>query len=1298
MKKRPPSKQIMKTYWNLSDDDDSEITETEYSTESSSSSDDEADHQKTNIFIGNTKLKKFSTSSKLFITGDQQKCAKNSSAKFVDCNAQKDKFTEPFIRSNRPPASASIVKVTLPKVTANEETKKRSVTTITIRSPVSSNRSKGSQKEVGHVLNPLSTVKTSTEPSLTTRITSNDAKVANDTVKDFQTAKSIAKYPSLTKLKFRKTSPVTLVRMNDQKSYNLSELQVSDEGNRFSDGNNGTSLSLDESLDDNSVIAQGDSILINGDPLIFDNDSKMTISSSGNQYYQSKSVIYDQADHTNHSDFAYLADGCDNVSIHLAHSSNTNNSNNITWRVSTYERDEGDHDYEAIHDPDHSSPNQISSYHSMKNRHVLVRSTQIQETNKENLNDFLSTNYTESRSSSEESWPSPPADNFLTESITLEGNNGDAIAGEISMSFAGQLSAEAVITSPVDSAIKGDVKSITSNGNRDENDNYIVPSSFQQQSESQISPYSTILHQTYAKIFNSNGKNDESEIMTTKGKKQLISNFNNEQQSNIEASNDRLEEILKTESSKKFDRNFTTESRAEKMSVEYDKLPSDEKKAWHLKNGNGEDVNAFRENFGPDQKAASHNSETDGFIYDEHYDDDESCILCEIMSNEERLARRSVDMDSFRKSALNDCDKVLKKMKHARKIVRKLSGGESPRKLLNNEIMRDVIDRKKPQEMINSSIQHVPRQIDREAPNAVPTEQCSEDSDHGKSKTVPRETIFCLTGPRTVLALNVPAVNVPVLKASAPLNAEAKNFNNALNEGKHVWNEKATKAVYSSSKEGITKKKQFTNEENRRARSPHDQESPTEHDLQTPQDRTLINRNDSNKPPSQEIIAPYEAARRHCIELIDAGGYLIPQPSMKKQSKTKKRLTEDFKIVESMPCSQVKQVIEPQYHAFYAESSSEQKSESHKLQVQNYQAEEHFRQSLSMPDQYQAAYSISGNTAFVNGHQTPESVSLQSGQSQSTHSQSQGSSRSKAMRSPASESQSPQSNSSRSQAMRSQSPQSNSSRSQAMRSYSPQPQPDPLAANRHETTSTTDQKRAEREASWLKKAVRRLRRSLSFEDDKKPAVAAHKGDRRYTMKASSSSGNIPLDFAFKNRDSRGHSHSDDEGHRDNSRRRGNSGQRGDSGQRGNSVKDIRQMHNYHSSGRNSHQQRPSTVQGHYTDPQFHPKYGFAPTISQRNSKAKIQSSNGDSSYNGKQIKQTNGETDNYALNYNRKQKASNNIYFGSNPQVQSSPRFDAKERINQCHGYERSHPFKAPLEIKMISQRKAATKHLQSKT
>ena len=1277
MKKHPTSKQIMKTNWNVSDDDDSEFTETEYSTEPSTSSDDEADHRKTKIFIGNTKPKKLSTSRKLSIADDQQKCAKYSPAKFVNGNAKKDNFIETFIRSDRPLASTSTVKVTSPKVNANEETKKRSVTTIRIRSPVSGNRNKASRKEVGPVQNPFSTVKTLTKTSVITKINSNDAKVANDTVKDFQTAKSIAKHPSLTKLKFRETSPITVVRMNDKKSYKLSEFQASDEGNHFSDGNNGTSLSLDESLGDDSVIPEGDSILINGDSLIFDKNSKMMTGSNVNRYlHQSKSVMYNQADRTNHSDSTYLADECDHVSINHIYNLNTNNSNNITGCVSINENDESNYDYEAMHIDDKLSPSHISSYHCMKNRYVLLRSTQIKETNNEKLNDFPSKNYPESRSSSEESWPSPPADNFLTESITLEGNDGDATAGEISMSFAGQLSAEAIITSPVDPAIKGDVKSRTSNDNRDENANYIVHTSFQQQNESQGAPYSIVLHQAYAKISNSNCKNNEFEITTSKGEKHLISDFNNEQQSNIESSNDRSEEILKTESSKKFDKNFATESRTEKMSVEHNKLPSNEKKAQHFKNGNGEDVNVLRESLGPDQIGASHILETDGVKYDEYYDDDESCILCEIMSNEERLARRSVDMDSFRKSTLNDCDKVLKKMEHGKKIVRKLSGGESPRKILNNAIMRDVIDRRKPQEKINSSTQRVPQQLDREEPNTIPTEQRSEDSDHGISKTVPRETIFCLTGPRTVPALNVPAVNVPVLKSSAPLSTEAENFNKALNEGKHVWNEKETKAAYSLSKVDIEKQKPFTNEENGQARSPYNQESHAKHDLQTPQDGIFINRNDNDEPPSRHIIAPYEAARRHCTEVIDAGGYLIPQPSMKKQPKTRKRLTEDFKIVESMPCSQV---VAPQYHVLHSESSHEQTSDSHKLQVQNYQAEEHFRQSPSMPDQYytndivlkHAAYSTSGNTAFVDGHQTPQPVSLQSRQSQSTHLQSKQSSRPQDTRSQASELQSLQ---------------SNSSRSQAMRSYSPQSQPSPVPANRYEMTATTDQKRTEREASWLKKAVRRLRRSLSFEDDRKPVVAAHKQDRRCTIKASSSSGNIPVDHAFKYRDSRGRSHSDDEGHRSNS------------GQRGNSIKNIRQMHNYHSSGRNSNQQRPPTVQGHYTDPQFHPKYGFAPTISQRKSRAQTRSRNGDGAYNRKQMKQINGEADHYPLNHNRKQTASNNIYFGSNPLVQSNLRFDAKERINQHHGYERNNPFISPLEIKMTSQRKAATKHLQSKT
>eukprot|EP00112_Aurelia_sp_Birch-Aquarium-sp1_P000729 Seg1070.13 transcript_id=Seg1070.13/GoldUCD/mRNA.D3Y31 product="hypothetical protein" protein_id=Seg1070.13/GoldUCD/D3Y31 len=114
--------------------------------------------------------------------------------------------------------------------------------------------------------------------------------------------------------------------------------------------------------------------------------------------------------------------------------------------------------------------------------------------------------------------------------------------------------------------------------------------------------------------------------------------------------------------------------------------------------------------------------------------------------------------------------------------------------------------------------------------------------------------------------------------------------------------------------------------------------------------------------------------------------------------------------------------------------------------------------------------------------------------------------------------------------------------------------------------------------------MRRLRRSLSFEDDGKSAVTAQTQERRPTIKASNSSGNIPAD-AFTERDSRGRSYSDDEG------------RRGNSGHRGSSVKGIRQMHNYHSAGRYSQRQHPSKVPGHNIDPEFHPKYGFAPAES-----------------------------------------------------------------------------------------------------
>eukprot|EP00112_Aurelia_sp_Birch-Aquarium-sp1_P013115 Seg2772.1 transcript_id=Seg2772.1/GoldUCD/mRNA.D3Y31 product="hypothetical protein" protein_id=Seg2772.1/GoldUCD/D3Y31 len=1258
MKKQTTAKQVMKTYWNLSDDD-SEFTQSEYSIESSSSSDDEIYQRKTRIFIGNAKLMKHSTSSKPYITDEQQKRAQISRAKFVNGNTKKANFAETVVRSNRPVASTSKVRFSLPKVSANEMTRKRSVATITIRSPVSSNGNKGNiQEEVGHVPKPSSTVKTLTKNSLTAKITSNDAKGTNDIVKNFPTAENVAKYPSITKLEVQKTSPITLVRINNKKADSSSEFQANDKGSHFSHGNNDTTLSLDESFGSDSMIAEGDSILINGDSLILNNDSRMTNGSDGNRYsYQSKSVMNHQPSHSNHSDSTYLSDRCDQVVKNQKQkttSPNTNSSKNIEERVSTNNCDEGSYDYQTIYGPDQNG-------HGMRDRHVLLRSTKIQETKNNSFNDFHSTNISERRSSSEESWPSPPADNFLTESITLQENDKDAIGEEISVSFDGQLSAAALITSSFGSAIKGDVQSMTSNGQRDENANYVEDISSQQPKERQGSPYFTVLRQTYRQISSCHGKNDASEITTSKGEK--YRNNDNGQQSNIEAGNDTSKEHLKTKSLKTFNENFTAESRGEKMSTEY-KLPKTENEAGDFMNGNSEGLNVIRDSLGRNHKRGSYSSEHDRLVSDEHYNDDESCILCEIMSNEERLTRRSVDMDSFRKSALNDCDKVLKKMKHAQKIVRKLSGGESPRKLLNNEIMRSLPDRNKSQQMINSSIQHVPDHLDKE-PNTVPTEQRSEDSDPGKSKTVARETIFCLTGPRTIPALN-----------ASTLNAELRNFNKILIEGKHDWNvsaievqpshENETKAAHSSSKVDNAINKPFTHEEDEPVTLPQDGTLHARHDIHAPQDEIRINSNDKDMT-SRDFIAPYEAARRHCVELIDSGGYLIPQPSMKKQSKARKRLTEDFEIVESMPCSQV---IEPRYHSFHSESSDVLKAESDNSQMQNYQAEENFQQSPFMTDQnhtdgpvlQQAAYLQSRCTASVDCHQTPQSESSQSQRSQAT----------------------------RSQENELQSPQSNSSRSQATRSYSPQSQPSPLPENKQETTTTTtDSKRAEREASWLKKAMRRLRRSLSFEDDRKSAVTAQTQERRPTIKASNSSGNIPAD-AFTERDSRGRSYSDDEG------------RRGNSGHRGSSVKGIRQMHNYHSAGRYSQRQHPSKVPGHKIDPEFHPKYGFAPGISQKtraqkNSKAQAQSPDGKNSYNFKQIQQTNNESGHCSLNYSRKQRASNNMYFGSNPQVQSILRFDEKETLSPQKGYERNNPFMAPLEIKMASQKKAAKKHFRSK-
>ena len=58
----------------------------------------------------------------------------------------------------------------------------------------------------------------------------------------------------------------------------------------------------------------------------------------------------------------------------------------------------------------------------------------------------------------------------------------------------------------------------------------------------------------------------------------------------------------------------------------------------------------------------------------------DDCTVCEMLESEKRASRRSADMEHFRNTTLNDCDSVMKKMRHAQQVARNISRDESPRR------------------------------------------------------------------------------------------------------------------------------------------------------------------------------------------------------------------------------------------------------------------------------------------------------------------------------------------------------------------------------------------------------------------------------------------------------------------------------------------------------------------------------------------------------------------------------------------------------------------------------------------
>ena len=207
-------------------------------------------------------------------------------------------------------------------------------------------------------------------------------------------------------------------------------------------------------------------------------------------------------------------------------------------------------------------------------------------------------------------------------------------------------------------------------------------------------------------------------------------------------------------------------------------------------------------------------------------EDDGDCAICEIFSSEKRKSRRSADMERFRKTALNDCDAVLKKMRHAQSIAMKMSGEDSPRR----SAMRNRTQVKSEERVPVSGNLGI-----RPQPEAA--SESTSGGDENQEKCVNAE-----------------------LACSADSTRE---------KGEHTV--------------------RFANQ-------------PTEERVNDEGGNRKANANGGTA-----AVDVHVAARQHCKDLIDAGGYLVPNDHKKKgRPKVKRNLSEDFLIVDAMPCSQYK--------------------------------------------------------------------------------------------------------------------------------------------------------------------------------------------------------------------------------------------------------------------------------------------------------------------------------------------------------------------------------------------------------
>ncbi|XP_065061868.1 uncharacterized protein LOC135688787 [Rhopilema esculentum] len=553
--------------------------------------------------------------------------------------------------------------------------------------------------------------------------------------------------------------------------------------------------------------------------------------------------------------------------------------------------------------------------------------------------------------------------------------------------------------------------------------------------------------------------------------------------------------------------------------------------------------------------------------------DDDSCILCDILSNEKRLARRSADMESFRQSTLHDCDKVLKKMEKAQTIVRKLSGN-------------------------GSSLKAAARKSFTEKNSVLNSGGSSDENNNAKLYVAGQQTISTL-GSRE----NVNTNGETGCRGDSPREAL----------------ERETTVLLRDKRGGELSQPRVRNEANGAPRIAKAASQRKEHatetghlydEVESKRDETKSSKQSAQGVKFEEDV--HAAARRHCKGIIDAGGYLIPQPKKTKdRPKAKRNLSEDFLIVDTMPSLQT---VEP-----WGKKAAPQ-SNQHEGQGFNHSS---FQSNSLQRNSNSFIHHKDINPKGLVNSASPNDVKFGR------------------------------------QSVRFQSPSS-----QVLRYHS---------HGAEANSAPPDTSRAEREKSWLKKAARRLRRSLSFEEK------SHQNDSRahplqktdYQQRRSS--GNLVADFESSKQEPHERFY----------------------------VEEGSRKHFGFQSLRRSKKDSSLTEDGlsYRNDPHFHPKYGFA--SGEVGNRTALLSTTGEDDVfieNGANLKGV-------YRNGLEKNGASTSSGFGAITRVPESSSYGGQANSNMSHPGPRQNGtiphddewFIAPLEVRSPTKRTASTKRIQQR-